>query len=204
MSSAKTIFVDLDIPDDDPLRLAKKTASKEAPGVRLFVESDGKVNWEGDFIWWSCVNEEDGLNFRVAQENDGNQQLEVLWNDQLIDPSRLSSLLKNDHNWNVFHLRAIVMLQERVELQVSYLEASEESYSESQGKFGIRNTVWALIGRLRALESGLLSTFYQVMEEQVGNTAKKQTDSPTDEPAEERTAGQRKRQKISRGRARER
>jgi hypothetical protein len=171
ISSAKMIFLDLDIPDDDPLRLAKRAANKEAPGVRLFVESDQNLDWESGYIWWACVNEEDGLNFRVAQENDGNQQLEVLWRDQHIDASELSNVLRNDHNWDVFRLRAVVMLQERVDLQASYLEASNESYSKSQGQPGIRDTVWKLIGRLRALEGGLLSMFHGILEIQVRNNS---------------------------------
>lgn len=169
MSSANMIFLDLDIPGDDPLRMAKKTANTEAPGVRLFVDSDGNLKWEGDYIWWACINEEDGLDFRVAQETDGNRQLEVLWKDLQIDPSQLSKALEDDLMWDVFRLRALVMLQERVSIQLSHLEASAEEYLEYQGQPGVRDAVWALIGRLRALEGRQLSMFHRVLEEQVGN-----------------------------------
>ena len=167
MSSAKVIFLDLDIPDDDPLRLAKKAANKEAPGVRLFVGSDGNPGWESGYVWWACIIEEDGREFRVAQENDGRRQLEVLWKDQRIDPAQLPEVLKHDTKWEIFHLRAIVMLQERVALQASHLEASDESFSESQGEPGIRDTVVASIKQLRALEGGLLLILHRVFAEQV-------------------------------------
>jgi hypothetical protein len=169
MSSAKVVFLDLDIPEDDPLRLAKKAVNKEAPGVRLSVDNDGAPNWECNYIWWACVNQEDGLDFRVAQENNGNRQLEVLWKDQAIEPSRLSKLLADDPRWDIFRLRAVVMLQERVDLQANHLVAGDDMFSEAPGQPGVRDVVWALIGQLRNLESGLLSVFHRVFEEQVGN-----------------------------------
>jgi len=169
MLSAKVMFLDLDIPDDDPLRMAKKAANKEAPGVRLFVDSEGKPGWECNYVWWACVNQEDGLDFRVAQEIDGNRQLEVLWNDQHIDPPQLSKALEDDLKWDIFRLRALVLLQERVRLQASDLEVGDKLFSESQGQDGVRDEVCAPIGRLRALERALLSMFDRVFEEQVRN-----------------------------------
>ncbi|ERF76907.1 hypothetical protein EPUS_02618 [Endocarpon pusillum Z07020] len=166
MSGATAIFLDFQIPDDDPLRMAKKTVNKEAPGVRLFVNSNGKLDWEGNYIWWACVNEEDGLDFRVTQENDGNRRLEVLWKDQHIDPSQLSKTLESDLKWDIFQLRAIVMLQDRVSRQANNLEASEESFMESQGQSGIRDGVRILIGQLRVREAGLLAQFDRLFEEQ--------------------------------------
>lgn len=169
MGSAKAIFLDLDIPDDDPLRLAKKTANKTAPGVKLFIDSDQIPKWESDYIWWACVNEEDGLNFRVTQQNDGNRQLEVLWKDQPFDPSQLRKALEDDPKWDIFRLRALVMLQERIGLQLSHLEASEDLLADSQGQAGVRQVVWALICRLRALEGNLLTMYNENVEEQVSN-----------------------------------
>lgn len=171
MSNARVVFLDLDIPDDDPLRPAKKAANNEAPGVRLFDGSNGSPGWESGYVWWACINEEDGLDFRVAQENDGKRQLEVLWKDQRIDPSQLAEVLRHDANWDVFHLRAIVLLQERVALQASYLEASGGSMLENQEELGIRNIVFASIRQLRALEGSLLSRLHRVLEEQVSKPA---------------------------------
>lgn len=167
MSSATAIFLDLQIPEDDPLRMAKKTANKEAPGVRLFVDSNGRLGWEGKYIWWACVNEEDGLDFSLIQENNGEQRLEVLWKDQCIDPSQLSKTLEEDLKWDIFRLRAVVLLQDRISLQANNLEASEESFMESQGQSGIRDVVRTLIERLRVLEGVLLAQFDRFFEEQV-------------------------------------
>lgn len=169
MSNAKVMFLDLDVPDDDPLRLAKKTVNKEAPGVALSTGSDGKLHWESSYIWWACVNEEDGLAFRVALQNDGNRQLEVFWNDRLINPSQLGKVIEDDPKWDIFRLRALVMLQDRVDLQASHLAAGGELFFESQGQPGVRDEVWALVGRLRGLEGSLLSDFRCAFEEQVRN-----------------------------------
>ena len=167
ISSAIAIFLDLQIPDDDPLRMAKKAANKEAPGVRLFANSNGKLDWEGNYIWWACVNEEDGLDFRMTQEIDGNRKPEVLWKDQRIDPSQLSKTLEGDLKWDIFRLRAIVMLQDRASRQANDLEASEEPFMESQGQSGIRDVVRILIGQLRVREAGLLAQFDRFFEEEV-------------------------------------
>jgi hypothetical protein len=197
LSCAKVVFLDLDIPDDDPLRMVKKAVSKEAPSVRLFIDGDGRPQWESNYIWWACVNEEDGLDFRVAQDTDGNRQLEVLWKDQPIDPSSLSNALKDDVKWDVFRLRAIVMLQERVNLQASHLESGAELFSESQGQSGVREVVWALVGQLRDLEGSLLASFYRDFEERVRNSLRIWSAYFTDSLAEDGPATQRHRERIS-------
>ena len=57
VTSARELFLDLDIPDDDPLKLAKETVATAAPGFRLFLHGDS-TDWESDWVWLPCVNEE--------------------------------------------------------------------------------------------------------------------------------------------------
>lgn len=59
MPSANAMFLNLDIPDDDPLRPAKIHVCNTAPGFLLMEKADD-VQWEGDFVWLVVVNEEDG------------------------------------------------------------------------------------------------------------------------------------------------
>lgn len=167
LTDAKVIFLDLDIPDDDPLRLAKKTANKAAPGVRISVDGDENLNWESGYVWWACVNEEDGLEFLMSQKNDGERKLEILWKGRRFDPSRLQVTLQDDPMWDIFRLRALVTIQERVSLQMSHLEGSEARFAESQRHPGVRSSVWSLIGQLRTLEGGLLSKFERDLEKKV-------------------------------------
>jgi hypothetical protein len=60
MSSANAMFLNLDIPDDDPLRPAKIHVCNTAPGFLLLEKAD-QIDWEGDFVWLVVVNEEDGM-----------------------------------------------------------------------------------------------------------------------------------------------
>ena len=170
MYNPNSMFLDLDIPEDDPLRMVKKSVNREAPGFRIVVEkSPGKeddLKWEGDYVYWACVNEEDGLNFRVVQAVDGDRQLEMTWHDQQVEPSSLRALLEKDPQWEIFQLRAVVMLEERMHLQLNHLEGSEDTAVDSVER-GIRDEVLQSICALRKLEHGFLDHFQWVLQEQV-------------------------------------
>lgn len=110
VKSARELFLDLDIPDDDPLKLAKKVVAQSAPGFRLFLNDDS-TDWESSFIWLLCVNEEDGLEFKLLQNTDGERELQASWKDkEFTDMSVLIRLLKLEPLWDVFELRAIATL----------------------------------------------------------------------------------------------
>ena len=130
MTSANELYLDLDIPHDDPLKTAKKHVSKAAPGFRLF-NGDKTVGWEGPFVWLLCVNEEDGLEFKVTLSNDGERELGVFWNEsELTDVGSLESLLQRDPRWDIFQLRAAVVLRDRIAQQLSALETNQIDYTE--------------------------------------------------------------------------
>ncbi|KAL6708561.1 hypothetical protein ACN47E_002542 [Coniothyrium glycines] len=151
MSSAKVMFLDLDIPDDDPLRPAKIYVSTVAPGFRLFEDTKG-VSWESDFVWLAVVNEEDGLDFRVKQTIDGKREIQALWKEQEFDTSQLKRLLQEDPAWDIFQLRATVLLQNRVETQIQVLDKAQGIQREPT----VRDGPWKLAERLRALELDML------------------------------------------------
>lgn len=163
MASAKVMFLDLHIPDDDPLRPAKMFVSTVAPGFRLF-EKAGNVEWESDFIWLVIVNEEDGLDFKLRQTIDGKREVQALWRDgELEDTSKLRDYLRGDPLWDIYQLRATVLLQGRVEAQI---ETLRELGSPQRGTT-IRETPWRLAEQLRALESGMLVRAIDALESQV-------------------------------------
>lgn len=167
VNNAKQLFLDLDIPTDDPLRMAKKAVSKEVPGVRLYTKEDGEIGWESKYVWWSCVNEEDGLDFRVLQTNDGEKELEVYWKNTKLEPESLADILAKDLMWGVFQLRVVVVLQERIERQASELEDTEEQSAEAIHLSDVRTTTWETVRRLRALELEFLAEAYQSLQAQV-------------------------------------
>ncbi|KAI4940008.1 uncharacterized protein J4E92_001296 [Alternaria infectoria] len=151
MTSAKVVFLDLDIPDDDPLRPAKIYVSKVAPGFRIF-EKDGTIDWESDFIWLVVVNEEDGLDFKVRQTTDGKREIQSFWKEQELDTVKLREHLEQDPLWDVFRLRATVLLQNRVDAQIELLK--ETKGAKRTGT--MRDMPWRLAERLRSLELDLL------------------------------------------------
>ena len=170
MKTAQELFLDLEIPDDDPLKIAKKSINKSAPGFRLFLR-ENKIQWEGSFVWLLCANEEDGLGFRVLQTNDGQRELKASWKDNEIpNLSELDVLLKAESLWDVFELRAISTLQARVESQLFALENSKDCIRLLlSGEDGMKRRFLDAL-RLRELEETLMLAAYEEFENQVNNS----------------------------------
>ena len=171
MVTARDIFVDLSIPDDDPLKGAKWAVSSCAPGVRIMVSGD-KIHWESEFIWIICLNEEDGLLFRIAQTVEGDQELQVTWKGQsLSDTSQLRGLLKTDPLWDLYHLRAIAYIQERIEKQQRFMSKSQESLlpKSNEAHPDIREGPRVMALGLRELEAKLLLQACEYFEAEVNS-----------------------------------
>ena len=171
VKSAQELFLDLEIPDDDPLKLAKKAIAGSAPGFRLFLHGDF-TDWESSYVWLLCVNEEDGLEFKILQRNDGESELQASWkNEEITDMSYLVSLLKLEPMWEVFELRAIATLQSRVEYQLLRLEGSKDFVDgrlvSGQLDCDIRENAM----QLRGLEEALLLHAYGDFETKVTRSA---------------------------------
>ena len=104
---AKQMFLELDIPDDDPLKPAKKALSKTRAGIRVLgtpaFPEGYRTSWESSIVWWACVNEEDGLDFAVLQLNDGTRELKATWKGENIsDSTHLKDMLQADPLWDIF------------------------------------------------------------------------------------------------------
>ncbi|RAL13203.1 SET domain-containing protein [Aspergillus homomorphus CBS 101889] len=166
-TDAKQIFLDLDIPDDDPLKVVKKAFCKESPGVRVYTsaetaESTPATGWDSAIIWWACVNEEDGLDFTVLQTNDGGRELKALWKGADVrDSGHLKELLVADPHWDIIQLRAVVLVLERLETQAWVLKETDLMVSEIDDSEDMRAMfrpdIYNMIKRLRVLELNLLS-----------------------------------------------
>jgi hypothetical protein len=172
MKSAKQLFLGLDIPDDDPLKMAKIHITNTAPGFTVYEQNDG-VSWESDFVWLICVNEEDGLAFRVSQSNDGSKELEVSWQEkELTDISALRELLQHDEKWDLFHLRAITLLQTRIteQLETLRLSANLVECAAYGTDFKAREQPYKQAVRLRKHEESLLKMIFEELERKVRDT----------------------------------
>lgn len=171
VQSAREMFLSLYAPEDDPIRLAKMHFAKEAPGVRIFLNAQGEVNWESNFVWWTCINEEDGLDFDLLQTTDGGRELQATWKGQPLDPDNLQSTLMHDPLRDLFSLRATVFIQERIEKQGEELAMTQEVVDQSLSQVSnVRESVHKMICRLRELELTLLTDSYTALEKQVSST----------------------------------
>lgn len=162
-TTAKAVFLDIDIPDDDPLRPAKIFVSEAAPGFRIF-EQDNDVSWQSDFIWLVVINEEDGLDFKVRQTIDGKREIQAFWKERELEVSKLHDYLQEDPAWDIFQLRATVLLQQRVELQIETLQGTQGGTTDDAS---VREGPRKLAERLRALELALLERTVTVLDNQV-------------------------------------
>jgi len=167
-SNAREIFLSLSIPADDPLRLAKIHFAQEAPGVRVFTDEAGHVRWDSTFVWWACVNQEDGLDFQVAQTVDGDRDLKALWKQSELRAEDLPAKLLEDELHHVFALRAVVLIQQRIEAQALELAAGDAKVDHGTPSANVREDVWKTVGRLRKLERELLMAAYETLENEVG------------------------------------
>ena len=170
METARELFLDLDIPDDDPLKPVKKALSNSSPGFRLFSQADSSTNWEGPFVWLLCINEEDGLHFQLSQTIDGERELKVYWDDfEISDVSTFGQILEAHALWDIFRLRMVTVLQERVASQLLSLESSKTRLGDIQRSsyehVGANVSRYAL--RLRFLEETLLLRAYRDFDDQV-------------------------------------
>ncbi len=130
--------LNLEVPGDDPLKEAKEATATAAPAARISWADDEDTSlltrWESSFLWLMCVNEEDGLKFEVVDCADGAPTLVMSWcgHDLTEDTGRLESLLRNDIRWPLYELRAIVIMQERVQAQLQRLGDSEAGRQQPQ------------------------------------------------------------------------
>jgi hypothetical protein len=114
---------------DDPLGRAKLAAYGEPPTVTLS-NTKGEFSWECPFLHFMCLNEEDGLDFKVLQQTDGSRsQLRVFWQGcDVTEQTKSFEFLTKDHTLrDVFRLRVVALLQDKIRQQLERLYESEEA-----------------------------------------------------------------------------
>ncbi|KAL7942199.1 hypothetical protein V8C42DRAFT_332823 [Trichoderma barbatum] len=109
---------------DDPLGRAKLRVYKGPPTVRLSLTEQG-ILWDSPFVYLLVLNEEDGLAFRIAQDTSGERQLRLLWQDEDVTDrtGELDTLVQDHDLYQVFKLRAVAVLEERVAMQLDRISS---------------------------------------------------------------------------------
>ncbi|KAL0637942.1 hypothetical protein Q9L58_003020 [Maublancomyces gigas] len=163
-TAALWLALDLKCPPDDPLAPAKEAVFRSTPILRL-IDLGAQIMWTGPFVWLMCINEEDGLSFRVLQATDGTRQLKVVWDgEEMDDVGRLEGMLEESGLWEVYQLRALMLVQERVRVQLGELvRVGGELEGEGGGEGGGPREV---AERLRVLERALMEKIVVLLEDQ--------------------------------------
>ncbi|RMX79037.1 hypothetical protein D0869_08605 [Hortaea werneckii] len=169
--SAETLFLSLSIPNEDPYKSAKLQTADCAPGFKLIDAGDGEIDWKGEFIWLLCVGADDGLRFELARTVDGEgEEMQSFFGDEELTGgmAQLYSLLGKSELWDVYRLRAVALLQQRVfeQMQVLYGTQEEAEGVEHGGDTDVRTPVFENIMRLRKLEFELMERAYEDFERQ--------------------------------------
>jgi len=175
LSDARTMFLPIAIPEDDPLAAAKTAAFDAPPGFRIFVDPvspnwERKVAWYGPAVWLQCINEEDGLGIKVALRTDGSTELQKFWKGTEIgDIMALERALRGDKMLDVFRLRAYVTMNTRIGAQIGTLEDSYGKFwAGDRGVYEGRREVKEAVRRLGDLEGRLLRMAAEQFERLVG------------------------------------
>jgi len=171
METAETLFLSLTFPEDDTMRSAKLEVADCAPGFKLIDAGDGEVDWKGEFVWLICVGEEDGLHFDVARTVDGKEEVQSFFKEHELTggAAELYKLLGQSELFDVYRLRAVIILQQRVFDQMQVLFASQEDMEAVPHGDGtdVRQQAYDQAMQLRRLEFELMERAYEDFEKQV-------------------------------------
>jgi hypothetical protein len=121
----QTLVLPIEAMPDDPLAKAKAVAFNGQPVVRITNEK-GHLEWDSPFLYFMSLNEEDGLEFKVLQDVDGSRSLRVFWSGKDVTDvtETFQSLIQSHELRDVFMLRVLTLLAQRVGKQLDRLESS--------------------------------------------------------------------------------
>jgi hypothetical protein len=165
---SNSLVLDLHPISDDPLGKAKAAVFSGAPVARISIEKD-IIQWSSPFLFLMCLNEEDGLEFRTSQLTDGSQRrLQVFWqgNDVTCSTEIFQEYTSQHPMKDVFILRAVSLLQDRVREQLERIYTSEELV-EILSDTSYQVEILKVASQLKILESVLLEKALDLLESQV-------------------------------------
>ena len=166
-SETNAIVLPLEPFEDDPLGKAKLAAFTGRPIVRLSLV-EGKIEWESPFLYLMCLNEEDGLDFKVLQQTDGSRsQLRVFWQgaDVTEQTTTFEALVSHHELEDVFKLRVVALVHDRIGQQLERLYDSGDAV-QSLATFVTERSRSAAL-QLRKTEAGVLEEAFTAVDMQV-------------------------------------
>ncbi|KAF5001689.1 hypothetical protein FGRMN_856 [Fusarium graminum] len=168
-SKIEELTLPLDILPDDPLGKAKLHIFKGPPTLKIS-RLGGEINWHGPFAYLMCLNEEDGLEFRVLRRGDGGRELKLFWQEEDVTARAddFEDLIKEHPHCPIFRLRVVSVLHEVVSDHVMQLssEISHDQLEPLRRAGLVRDDRLRTIERLREIEGDVLQGAATVLDEQ--------------------------------------
>lgn len=162
-TTVTSVVLHMEPMDDDPLAKAKLHVFGAPPTLRIEDAEDGVPNWSAPFVYLMCLNEEDGLRFGLLQETDGTRQLKLFWQEEDVTDiaDTFHSLIRGHELRQIFELRAVTVVLERLEQQLESLKA----HVDAERMPGLaRAEMLQSASHLRRLELDLLGRTARVLE----------------------------------------
>ncbi|KAF5026185.1 hypothetical protein F66182_1749 [Fusarium sp. NRRL 66182] len=171
-STVDGVTLPLDALPDDPLGKAKIHIFKGSPSLQLS-RSGGKIAWQSPFAYLLCLNEEDGLEFRVLQEGDGERELKLFWQEEDVTTRAedFETLIEGHPLCQVFRLRVVSILHEVVSDHLMQLssEISHDQLEPLRQAGLVRDDRLRAAEILREIEASVLESAVKVLDEQLGS-----------------------------------
>ncbi|KAF3013997.1 hypothetical protein E8E14_008977 [Neopestalotiopsis sp. 37M] len=166
---ATSLMLSLEAMDDDPLAKAKLMLYRNhegAPRLKIEDSDTGVPHWSAPFIYLMCLNEDDGIEFRVLQTVDGERQLKLFWQEEDVTDkvAEFESLIQGHELEPIFRLRAIMVILSMLGAQIENLTAPVDHAMEQTDPGSSFPTASVL--QLRGAELDLMSRTLTVLEEQ--------------------------------------
>ncbi|KAJ0148276.1 hypothetical protein HZ326_9080 [Fusarium oxysporum f. sp. albedinis] len=172
-STVEGLTLPLESLADDPLGKAKLHIFRGSPTLKLS-RSDGEISWQCPFVYLMCLNEEDGLEFRVLQGTNGERELRLFWQeeDATARANDFGDLIKNHPLCQIFRLRAVSVLHEVVTNHLMQLssEISHDELEPLRRAGQVRDGRLQLAQKLREIEASVLESAAIALDEQVCTT----------------------------------
>lgn len=183
-SAKESLTLPLEPFPDDPLSKAKLVAFGDQPKVHVAHGDDDGIKWQSPFAYLMCVNEEDGVEFRVLQDTEGNRQLRVFWMDEDVTEKAndFETLTRAHELWALFKLRVVTTVQDCLYTHLQRMQSpmALDTISDSEAS-NVRRECMEAATSLRGIESRLLERAVEHLENEVRNLAPETREAGTGE-----------------------
>lgn len=169
-SASGSLTLPLEAFPDDPLAKAKLFVFGEQPKVHVAVNDEGAIEWSSPFAYLMCVNEEDGLEFRVLQDTEGARQLRLFWRDEDVtdQANDFETVIRSHELRAVFKLRVVTVVQGCLETHLQAMQAVMSLDTDpDSGVSNIREACMKSAASLREIESATLEKVVEYLENEV-------------------------------------